>query len=468
MKVMVIGAGKLGYKLAEALSGNDVYVTVMDSNPEVLGRISDHLDALMMKASGLQIDALQEAGIDSYDLVIAVTESDETNIVICSLAKKMGCSKTIARIRNPEYAQFREFIGSVFEIDYIINPELATAKEIIRYLLKSYTFYSGDFAQGRILMVDFNASALSGFPGKEIKNLENMSNLLIVAILRDGEITIPDGSTQIVENDIIYIIGKRENIDHLALKCKAALPTRNIKKAMILGGGKIGYYLAEKLTGQGIFVKVIEKDRERCQYLSEHFKDSLVICGDGTDMDLLIDEDVSSMDAFIGVTGFDEENLLLTLMAKQSGVKKTIAKVSKPSYINIIEKLGVDIALSPIDITVGDILKFIRGGRVLSVSILLGGQAEVNEILADANMPIVGKPIAELGLPRGIIIGAIYHEGKVIIPNGRSVIYPGDRFVVFCLSTQIHVLDTFFNPAKGGLFSEFRSRNKSFRKSIDS
>jgi trk system potassium uptake protein TrkA len=459
MKVMIIGAGKLGYKLADALSGNNEDVSVMDSNSDVIERISDHLDVLMIKDNGLKVDTLQEVSIDSYDLVIAVTESDETNIVICSLSKKLGCPRSIARVRNPEYARHKEFIKSTFDIDYIINPELATAKEILRYLLKSYSFYSGDFAEGRIIMVDFNISSFPGFLGKEIKDLENIEGLLIVAILRNGEIIIPDGSTKIIEDDIIYIIGKRNSIDQLISKSKTPLLTRNIKKAIILGGGKIGYYLAEKLTEQGIFVKIIEKDRERCQYLSEQFQKGLIICGDGTDINLLIDEDISSTDAFIGVTGYDEENLLMTLMAKQAGVKKVIAKTSKSSYANIIEKLGVDIALNPIDITVGDILKFIRGGKVLSVSLLLGGQAEVTEILADDNMFMVEKPIMKLGLPKGIIIGAIYHKGTVIIPNGNSIIHPGDRFVVFCLASRIHVLETFFKPAKGGFFGELFNRN---------
>jgi len=467
MKVMIVGAGKLGYKLANAISGKDILITVMDSDPEVLGKISDHLDALMIKASGLQVDALKEAGIDAYDLIIAVTDSDETNIVVCSLAKKLGCKKAIARVRDPEYASHREFIKSAMDIDYIINPELATAKEIIRYLLKSYSFYSGDFAEGRILMADFNALTLPGFPGKQIKELENMSGLLIAAISRNGEIIIPHGSTRILDDDVIYIIGKRDNIDLIAKRSKALLPVRNIKKVMILGGGKIGYYLGEKLADQGVAIKIIEQDKERCQYLSEHLNNVLVICGDGTDADLLMDEDISSMDAFIGVTGYDEENLLMTLMAKQAGVKKVIAKVSKSSYVHLIEKLGVDIALNPIDITVGDILKFIRGGRAISVSLLLGGQAEVTEILADISMPVIGKPIAELGLPKGIIIGAVSHKGKVFIPNGSSIINPGDRFVVFCLASQIHVLETFFKPSKGGLFNELWNRGKSFGKSIN-
>jgi len=173
------------------------------------------------------------------------------------------------------------------------------------------------------------------------------------------------------------------------------------------------------------------------------------------------------MDAFIGVTGFDEENLLMTLFAKQAGVKKVIAKVSKPSYAQLVERLGVDIALSPIDITAGEILKFIRGGKVMSVSLLLGGQAEVVEILADSEMPVVGKQIVELGLPKGIIIGAVLHEGEVIIPHGSTIIYPGDRFVVFCLSSQIHVLENFLKPSKGGFFHGLWNHNKGSGKLTD-
>ncbi|NMB96843.1 MAG: Trk system potassium transporter TrkA [Clostridiaceae bacterium] len=465
MKVLIVGAGKLGYKLANAVSGKDVQVTIMDSDSEVLEKIIDHVDALVIKASGIQVEALKEAEINTYDLIIAVTDSDETNIVICALAKKLGCKKAIARIRNPEYAKNREFVKSAMDIDYIINPELAIAKVIIRYLLKSYSFYSEDFAEGRIIMADFPSSTLSGFAGKQIKDLERMEGLLIAAISRNNEIIIPNGSTYIYDNDIIYIIGRRESIELMLKNDKSLLSLKSVKKVMILGGGKIGYYLGEKLAQQGILVKIIEQDKNRCQYLSENLDDVLVIYGDGSDAELLMDEDILSMDAFIGVTGFDEENLLMALFAKQAGVKKVIAKVSKPSYAQLVERLGVDAALSPIDITAGEILKFIRGGKVMSVSLLLGGQAEVVEILADDQMPVAGKKIAELGLPKGIIIGAVSHEGKVLIPKGNTIIYPGDRFVVFCLSSHIHVLETFFKPSKGGLFHELWNRNKSSGKS---
>ncbi|NLP15295.1 MAG: Trk system potassium transporter TrkA [Clostridium sp.] len=444
MKALIVGAGKLGGKLASQLSGGDTLVTVMDSDPEVLERIADHLDVMIVRGSGMHVETLKELNIEEYDLVIAVTESDETNMVICSIAKKLGCKKSIARVRNPEYSTQNELIRAIMDIDYIVNPELATANEINRNLLYHYSLYSGDFAEGRIMMLHFNASSLPGFVGKRIKEIKNINGILIGIIWRNGEIIIPRGEDYIMEDDVLYVIGKKDNINQLAKTCKTLVQIKYIKKVMVLGGGRIGYYLAEKLISQGISVKLIEHDKERCEYLSENLNDTLVICGDGTDINLLNDEDISSMDAFVGVTGYDEENLLMTLMAKQLGVKKVIAKVSKSSYVQVIEKLGVDIAVSPIDITASDILKYIRGGRAASVSLLLGGKAEVTEVIAEKDMWFVEKPISELALPKGIIIGAVDHKGKVIIPTGNTVIYPGDRFVILSSAIRQKALEEFF------------------------
>lgn len=467
MKVVIVGAGKLGYKLAEAMLNGDIHVTMIDTNPKVLERINEHLDVLTVHANGVQIEILKGLNIHTYDLLIAVTDSDETNMIICSLAKKIGCPQTVARIRNPEYAQQLDFIKAEMGINHVVNPELATANEIIRYLLKSYTFYSGDYAKGKVSMIDFNIANLSDFVGKKIMDLEDMDGLLIVAISRNGEIIIPHGATTLQENDVIYVIGKKNSTNRLAEKYKASMNKKYIKKVMVLGGGKIGYYLTKKLTALGINVKLIERNKERCKYLSEQLDSGLIIHGDGTEINLLEEENLASMDAFIGVTGYDEENLLMTLMAKQAGVKKVIAKVSRPNYVHIIEKLGIDVALNPVNITASDILKFIRGGRVVSVSLLLGGQAEVTEVIASENLSIIGKPIAKLGLPKGIIIGAIVHQGKVIIPTGESVIQPNDRLVIFCLLSEIPALEAFFKPSKGGLFGELWNRHKGTRKSFN-
>lgn len=459
MKVMIVGAGKLGYKLADIMDNEDIDVTLVDTSFEVLENISNHLDVLTVVANGIQIGALKELDIQTYDFLIASTDSDETNTLICILAKKLNCKKTIARIRDPEFIQQLDFVKNHMGIDYIINPDLTTAKEIERYLLKSYNFYADDFAKGKVSMVDFHIGDREAFVGKKIKELKGMEDLLITAIARDGNLIIPHGSTKIVKDDVIHVIGKINNINRLGQSLKINMNKRHTKKAMILGGGNIGFYLAQSLESENVIVTIVEKDKDRCEYLSERLNSTLIIHGDGTDVDVLEEENLASMDAFIGATGMDEQNLLMSLVAKQLGVNKTIAKISRPNYINIIDKLDVDIALNPVNITASDILRYIRGGKVVSVSLLLGGQGEVTEMIATEDLPIVGKPLSEAGLPKGIIIGAVVHRGKVIIPKGDTIIHPKDRIIVFTLTSNMSFFKKMLKSKKGGLFDEFWGRN---------
>lgn len=347
MKVMIVGVGKLGYKLAETMISEGIDVTLIDSNSKVIERINDHLDVLTVNANGLEIDILKELNIEDYDLLIASTNSDETNTIICTLAKKLGCKKTIARMRNPEYTEQLDFIKNELGIDLIVNPDLATANEITRYLLKKYSFYTGDFAKGKVQMLDLSANILPGFVGNRIMDLDNMDGILIAAITRDGDVIIPNGSTELNEDDIIHFIGDTRSINNLVDKYKLNTNRKQIKRAMIFGGGKLGYYLAKRLIEANINVVIIEEDRERCKYLSNNLDNVLVIHGDGTDINILDEEELSEMDAFIGATGFDEQNILMCLMAKQAHVKKVIAKISRPSYSHLIDKFGIDAALNP-------------------------------------------------------------------------------------------------------------------------
>ncbi len=454
MKILIVGAGKLGYKLAEEFSKTKNDITVVDIDTDALERISDHLDAMVVKANGMQVEAMRELNLKSYNMMVVVTGNDETNMIICSICKKLGCSHAIARVRNPEFARQQDFIKSTFGIDYIVNPELATAKQILKHLYSKNSFYYSDFAEGRIIMVDYPVSAIKGFAGKKLSELElgNRYGVLIAAVSRRGEIIIPNGETLLQPDDIIYVIGKRDSINKLAKEYSIIAPPTQIKKAIILGGSIIGFYLAQRLASQGVAVKIIEQDKNRCEYLSEHLENALIIHGDGTDPELLEDEDVVDADAFIGATGYDEENLLMSLMMKQLGVKKVIAKVSRSSYIQIIEKLGVDFALNPLDITASDIIRYIKGSSAVAVSMLLGGRAQITEAIADEKMPIVGKTLAELNLPKGIIIGAIVHNGNIIVPNGSSVIYPGDRFVTMCLSSDLEKHESILWKGKRGIF----------------
>lgn len=443
MKVIIIGAGKLGYKLAEAMIKENIDVTIMDSNSKVIERINDHLDLLTVNANGLEVEILKDLDISSYDYLFAVTDSDETNTIICSLAKKLGCIKTIARMRNPEYTEQIDFIKNEMGIDHIVNPDLATANEISRYILKRYNFYAGNFAKGKVQMIDININNIKDIIGKRIMELNNIEGMLIAAISRNGSIIIPNGKTKLMEDDILYIIGQSKVINDLLNKIKLNGIKKNVKRVMIFGGGKIGYYLAKQLSEYHIKSVIIEKDRERCKYLTDKLHSSIIIYGDGTDVNLLEEENIELMDAFVGVSGFDEQNILMCLMAKQYHVNKVISKISRPSYSHVIEKMGIDLALNPVNITLSDILKFIRGGKVVSVSLLLGEEAEVTEVIVDKNLDIVGKEISKLGLPDGMIIGSIVNKGKVLIPNGNTIIQANDRLIIFCLTKNIQTLDMF-------------------------
>ncbi len=460
MKVLVVGAGKLGYKLAEAMVAENIDVTLMDNNPKVLENINEHMDLLTVEATGIDIRALKEIGIGDYDLLVASTDNDETNTVICSLGKKLGCTSTIARIRNPEYMEQLDFIKAEMGIDFIINPDLATAYAMEKYLLKSYSFYFGEFASGKVQVIDFNIGHDEDIVGKELRELEGFDNLLIAAISTDEGIIIPNGSTRLKVNDVIHIIGKSRDIEKLSLDYGFNTVDKKIEDVMILGGSNIGYYLAKSLAKQGINVKLIEKKREKAELLSDMLDDVLVIHGDGTDINLLEEEEIGRMDAFVGATGFDEMNLLMALMAKQSGVTKSISKVSRPNYNKVIDRLDIDAALNPVYITASNILKFIRGGKVVSVSLLLGGDAEVTEIIVHEESPFLNIPLVDIDIPEGVIIGAILRNGKVIIPKGQDEIKADDRLVVFTLAEDADSINQFIKPHKGGILSELWNRAK--------
>lgn len=465
MKVIIVGAGKLGQKLAESLVAENIDVILIDSNTNLIDKINENLDVLTVAASGVDINTLKEVDIKSCDLLVACTKEDETNTVICLLAKKLGCKKTIARIRNPEYMEQLDFVKTELGIDYIINPELETAKVIEKYLLKNFSFYTGDFAKGKVTMLDFNIGHNEGFVGKKIEDLRDFDDFLITAVSRGGEIIIPDGSTQLIKNDIIHVIGKSTDIESLDAKFQEeiGIMRKQIERVMILGGGKVSFYLAKQLSQSDISVTILEEDKARCEVLDEKLDNVLIIHGDGTDIHLLEEENLKFMDAFIGLTGYDEQNLLMALMAKQAGVSRVVAKISRENYIKIIDKLDIDAAFNPVYITASNILKYIRGGKVISVSLLLGGDGEVTEIIVGENLSFTGKPLAELNLPKGIIIGAIVRNGDVIIPKGSSIIYPGDRIIVFSLTKDLPTLKMFMKSGKGGIFGELRNRVKGTR-----
>lgn len=451
MRIAIIGAGKVGYQLVESLVKENHDILVVDTNQDVLDKINDNFDVLTKRGNGISSSLLKGLGIEGWDLFIAVTDSDEANIVACITSKKLGVKTAIARVRSPEYVVELDFMRSSLGIDYIINPEYATACEIIRLLLNTYASYAADFAKGQVRMSEIIIESASVFAGKQIKDLKLPPGVVITAITRSGEVIIPNGFDYIMPDDTLYIMGEKSVVDRVAKNAGAHIVNNRVKNVMIIGGGRIGYYLAKGLERLDINVKIIEQDLERCKELAEGLDNALVLHGDGTDLTLLKAENIEGMDAFLAVTGYDEENLMVSVLAKQMGAKKVIAKVSRSNYTSVLETIGIDNAVSPKLITASDILRIVRGGRIVSISLLIGGRAEVLEIIPQEGAPILDKPLKELGIPKGIIIGAILRHGKVIIPNGDAVIKASDRVIVFTLDSRVDKVTKLFGCKRGGL-----------------
>lgn len=449
MKVAIVGAGKLGLTITEALLGSGYEVTLVDINPELLQKIGGQLDLLTVNGNVLNTNLLREMKIETYDYLVAATDEDEKNIVICTFAKKLGCSNVIARIRGPEHVNQIQFIKDTMSIDYIVNPDLSIANEISKYLVEKYTLTNGYFTTGKISVIEFTAERLPVILNKKIAEIAKMlENMLVVAISRNGKIIIPGGNTVVLEEDILYVLGEDKPILKLNEIVHVQKKYTDLQKVMIAGGGKMSYYLAKQLAEHHISVKIIENDKNRCQYLSEHLDDVLVLHGDATDPSLLEDENIEEMDAFVTATGFDEENLLLALIASQKHVEDVVAKVSRRSYADLIEKMGISMALNPLDMSATNILRFIQGSNRVIFSKMIQGQAEFIEIVADHNMKFLKTPISELEIPEGILFAAIHRGDEAIIPRGQTMVQEGDRVIFLSLLTQIPKLEKFLQTRK--------------------
>lgn len=442
MKIAIAGAGKLGMKVAEALLGGDHSVTVIDKDEEILAKLSSQMDIMTVNANAKQKSVLEDINISSYDYLLATTDKDEKNIIIASIAKKLGCPMVIARVRGPEHMNQFDFIKDSFHIDSIVNPDLAISLEIYKYLVEKYTLSNGIFTSGKIAIIEMAAYKMPSLIGVQMINMNrHLKNMLVIGISRNGKVIIPHGDAVIQEEDFLYVVGEKTPIMELDSKVHLKGKYTDLQRVMIIGGGKTGLYLAQKLSEFGIAVKIVEVSKERCHYLATHLDDVMVLHGDGTDMGLLESENLDEMDAFVTTTGYDEENLLLALMAKQRGIEDVIAKISRESYSGLIEKMGVDMVLNPLNITASNILRFVQGSKRILSSQLIQGQAEIMEIIAGHHMAILDTPLKELNLPDGTIIAAIHRGTNVIIPNGETKIIEGDRVLIMCLLSELSTLE---------------------------
>ena len=431
MRIVIVGAGKLGYSLAEYLTNENHEVIVVESDDEHREIIKNNLDILTIAGNGASPEVLTDPDVKNADLLIACTYNDEVNMVICMMAKKLGITQTIARIRSNEYTGTADnFIRTMTDIDLVLNPERIIALEIGRILLTPFALdIVGNFADGKVRMFETKIHESSEYANKQIQYLSLPKDILIAGIFRKNKLIIPRGLDVLLPNDNVFFIGLNESIEDFEKTMDNSIS--KVERALIIGAGRIARYLVPILEKQNISIKVIDKNIARCEQMSAILKKGMVICGDGTDIDLLTQEGVSEADMVICLTEDDKLNLLLALMAKHLGAKSTIVKTAYAEYANLMEEVGVDVIVSTRAISVGEVLRFVRRGMVVDISLFEAVKAEALEIIIEKSNPMIGIPLKNTSLPLNCLVCAVVHEGVAAIPNGNTVLQSGDRVILF-------------------------------------
>ena len=436
MRIVVAGAGKLGYSIAELLADDEFDVVVIEDDPKRKDVVQNSLDVLVIEGNACSPTMFRDPDIRNADVLIACTDSDEVNMITCMMAKNNGIKHTVARIRNVDYAiNSPEMLNSEMKIDLILNPERITAAEIDHILMTPSALNVDDFAEGKVRMFEAKLKENSPYANIPLKNLKIPNDILVAMLFRKHKMIIPRGNDILLPGDNVYFVGKQEAI--LQFEKNFTNTYEKLEKALIIGAGRTGRFLAPMLEKRGLMVKVIEKNKERCQMLAAQLEKGLVLCGDGTDIDLLTEEGVAEADVVVCITEDDKLNLLLALLAKHLGAKKTIVRVARNEYIELMEKVGVDVVLSSRLLSAGEVLRFVRKGGIVSVSLLEGAQAEALEIIVAAGSEVEGKALRNIKLPQECLICAIVHNNEAIIPNGDTVLHADDRIILFVKSELV-------------------------------
>ena len=448
MKIIIAGAGDVGFHLAKLLSHEEQDTYVIDSDAKKLKYIDDHLDVITLKGDATSIASLKEVGVHDADLILAVTESQNTNLTIAALSKKLGVKKTIARISNTEFLTTTEINFAEVGIDYMISPEFLAAKEIEGLLNESVFNDKFEFENGAITILGARLSSKSPLLKKtvqEVKELYSNIKFTIISLKRENnlETIIPRGSTTFEYHDQVYFSVTKEDVDRVyELIGKRKI---GIKDVMILGGSKIGQKAAKSLCDHDFSVKLIEANRDKAFELADSLCNTLVIQGDGRNVELLEEESIDKMDAFVAVTGNSETNIMSCLVAKSKGVKKTIALVENMDYINISQTIGIDTLINKKLLAASAIFKHVRKGKVLALANLHNVDAEVLEFFVRRDTKVTKLKIKDLGLSDKAVIGGVIRKTQPMMTFGDFQIVKGDRVIVFCLPKSIGEVENLFN-----------------------
>jgi trk system potassium uptake protein TrkA len=440
LKILIVGAGEVGFYIASHLTLENKEVVVIDKNPDAIRRVSESLDVQVVQGSGSSPVVLEEAGIRNAEIILAVTDSDEANLVACLVANMLSPStKKMARVRDGDFDKYHENLReNAPHIDTIINPEIEVIKTIESMMRVPGAVDVAEFADGRIrfigIYLDKN-SRLAGIKLAELPEKIADSRPLIAAVVRDEELIIPRGNDRLMPGDLIYFISEKDKLPEILSVFDKQL--KPVNRVLIVGGGRIGYRLARSLEERAVYCKIIEKKPDRCAVLAEGLNKTIVLCGDGSDQVLLAEENIQDMDVAITLTNDEETNILASLLARRMGAKECITKISKFSYFPLMKAIGIEQVVSTRLSAINTILQHIRRGKVLSSIAIKGEQAEVMEALALETSEIVDKPLKNISFPKGaIVVGIIRHE-DIIIPTGESVIQPDDRIIIFAIRQAI-------------------------------
>ncbi|ACN16725.1 TrkA4 [Desulforapulum autotrophicum HRM2] len=445
MKIIIVGAGEVGYHIASRLAFEDKDVVVIDKDPEAVRRVSEDLDVQVILASGSSPRVLADAGIRDAEILLAVTNSDEANLVACLSANLLSPStKKLARIRGAGFDDFHEvFKTEAPHIDTVINPEIEVVKTIQRLMRVPGAVDVGEFAEGRVNFVGIRLEKDSPMAGVRLLDFPMVfgdARPLIAAVVRNDELIVPRGDNVLRPGDLVYFISEKKR---LADTVKLFNPNANqpLKRVIIVGGGRIGKRLAEALEREFIHTKIIESNLERCNVLSQKMNKTVVLHGDGSDQKLLLEENVGDTDVVVTLTHDEETNILTSLLAKNLGAKATITKVSKFSYFPLMSAIGLEKMVSPRLSAISSILQEIRKGKILSAVAVLGEDAEVIEAVALATSDITRRPLKKLSFPKGALLVCIIRNDEIIIPTGESVVAPDDRIILFAQRQAVKKLE---------------------------
>lgn len=445
MNIIVAGCGKIGKAVIGTLCSEGHDVTVMDKNPDTVREITNIYDVIGICGNSADCETLEEADVENAELFICATGSDEMNMLSCFLAKKMGASHTVARIRNPEYNdRSLSFMRQQLDLSMSINPELLVAQELYNILKLPSAFKVEYFSRRNLEMIEIKLKEDSPLCGKKLSKLRDRQNVefLIGAVMRGGRVTIPDGSFELQAGDEISIAAAPADMQKL-LKGLGILK-KQARSVMILGGSKTAYYLAKMLLSSGNEVKIIEKDAARCEQLSEILPKAVFINSDGSQQEVLLEEGLRSVDAFVALTGMDEENILISIFASNQNVPKVISKVNRDEMIKMAENLGLDCLVSTKSITSDIILRYTRalknslGSSIETLYKIMGGKVEALEFKVHPDSKLLGIPIKDMKINPGILIAGVIRAGKkTIIPKGDDIIMQGDRVIILSAEYRI-------------------------------